>query len=165
MKMKYVLYVPGLKKNLLSISALDKKGFRVAFVDGKVLMWTKCKTIDDAIQIGVEEEGLYKLKGHTDSELATSTINPCELWHKRLAHVHYKAIPIVSKVVIGLPKIQVKHEGVYKGCAQGKNTKNPFPKSNSKAKGILNIIHSDICGPMQTTSLIRYSYYASFIDD
>ena len=32
MKMKGVLYVPGLKKNLLSISSLDKKGFRVAFV-------------------------------------------------------------------------------------------------------------------------------------
>ena len=35
MKMKDVLYVPGLKKNLLSISDLDKKGFRVAFVDGE----------------------------------------------------------------------------------------------------------------------------------
>ena len=31
LKMKYVLYVPGLKKNLLSISALDAKGMRVAF--------------------------------------------------------------------------------------------------------------------------------------
>ena len=54
MKTKYVMYVPGLKKNLLSISALDKKGFRVSFVDGKFLMWTKGKTIDDAIDIGVE---------------------------------------------------------------------------------------------------------------
>ena len=33
-KMKDVLFVLGLKKNLLSISALEKKGFRVAFVDG-----------------------------------------------------------------------------------------------------------------------------------
>ena len=43
MKMKHVLYVPGLDKNLLSISALDKKGFRVAFVDGEFLMCTKRK--------------------------------------------------------------------------------------------------------------------------
>jgi hypothetical protein len=35
MKMKQVLYVPRLKKNLLSISALDKKGFKVAFVNGQ----------------------------------------------------------------------------------------------------------------------------------
>ena len=51
MKMKDVLYVSGLKKNLLSISALDKKGFKVAFVDGKVIMWTKGKTIDGVVEI------------------------------------------------------------------------------------------------------------------
>ena len=38
LKMKDVLYVPGLTKNLLSISGLEKKGFRVTFVDGQVLM-------------------------------------------------------------------------------------------------------------------------------
>ena len=36
MKMKDVLFVPRLKKNLLSISALDAKGMRVAFVDGPI---------------------------------------------------------------------------------------------------------------------------------
>ena len=41
--MKEVLYVPGLKKNLLSISALDKKGFRVAFIDGQVLIMAQRK--------------------------------------------------------------------------------------------------------------------------
>ena len=66
MKMKEVLYVSGLKKNLLSISTLYKKGFRVSFVYGEVLMWPKGKTIDDATVIGVEEGGLYKLEGHTD---------------------------------------------------------------------------------------------------
>ena len=43
MKMKDVMYVPELKKNILCISALDKKGLKVAFVDGKVLMWEKVK--------------------------------------------------------------------------------------------------------------------------
>ena len=52
-----------------------------------------------------------------------------------------------------------------KGCAQGKNTKNPYPSSDSKAKGILDIVHSDVCGPMQTTSLSEHVYYAFFIDD
>ena len=55
LKMKDVLYVPGLKKNLLSISALDAKGMRVAFIDGQVLMWPKGKTIDDAVVIGQQE--------------------------------------------------------------------------------------------------------------
>ena len=100
-----MLYVPGLKKNLLSILALYKKGFIVAFVDGEFLMWPKGKTIDDATVIGVEEGGLYKLKGLTDSALTGSTISPCELWHRRLAHVNCKAFTIVSKVVTGLPEI------------------------------------------------------------
>jgi transposase InsO family protein len=68
-------------------------------------------------------------------------------------------------MVTGFPDIQVDHEGICKGCAQGKNVKKPFPSSDSKAKGLLDIIHSDVCGPMSTTSLSRYVYYVSFIDD
>ena len=128
-------------------------------------MWTKGKTVDDAVVIGVEEGGLYRLKRHVDSTLMTSTISPCELWHRRLAHIHYKALPIVSKVATGLIEIQIDHEGVWKGCAQGKNTNNPYQNSDNKAKGILDIIHLHRCEPMQTSSLSGYVYYASFIDD
>jgi hypothetical protein len=137
MKMKDVLYVPGLTKNLLSISALEKKGFRVAFIDGEVLMWAKGKTMEEAIVIGKEEGGLYKLKGHSKAAMTHSIENPCELWHRRLAHINYKALLYVSKAVTGLPKLKVDHEGVCNGCAQEKNIKNPFPKRDSKAEGVL----------------------------
>ena len=86
--MKDVLYVPGLKKNLLSISTLDAKGMRVVFVDGRVLMWPKGKTIDDAVVIGKQEGGLYKLKGQPEQALFHDSVEPSELWHRRLAHVH-----------------------------------------------------------------------------
>ena len=66
LKMKNVLFVLGLKNNLLSISALDAKGMRVSFVDGQVLMWPKGKTINDAIVIGEQEGSLYKLNGHPE---------------------------------------------------------------------------------------------------
>jgi hypothetical protein len=154
-----------LKKNLLSISSLEEKGFRVSFVDGEVLMWPKGKKINDAVVIGEQERGLYKLKGRSDSALAHGTIDPSELWHRRLAHIHYKALPIVSKMVTGLPEMQGNHDDMCKGCAQGKNVKNPFPSSDNKAKVILDIIHLDVCGPMSSTSLRRYTYYVSFIDD
>ena len=36
-----VLYVPDLKKNLVSISAMEDKGFKVAFIDGKVRVWKR----------------------------------------------------------------------------------------------------------------------------
>ena len=88
MKMKGFMYSLGLKKSLLSISSLDKKGFKVAFVDGDVLMWTKGKPINDTVLIGVEEIGLYRLKGLMDSSLMTSSISPCELWHIRISHIH-----------------------------------------------------------------------------
>ena len=103
MNMKDVLFVPGLKKNLLSISALDAKGMRVAFIDGQVIMWPKGKTIDDAVVIGEKEGGLYKLKGQLEKDLVHNLVEPNELWHRRLAHVHYRALPIARKVVKGLP--------------------------------------------------------------
>jgi hypothetical protein len=153
MKMKDVLYVPSLTKNLLSISPLDKKGFRVAFIDGEVLIWPKGKTIEDAIVIGTEEGGLYKLKGHSDAALTHSIESPCELWHRRLAHINYKALPYVSKAVRGLPKFKVDHEGVCKGCAQGKQKES----WNSSTQMHVAQCHQPL--------LSGYVYYLSFIDD
>jgi hypothetical protein len=91
--------------------------------------------------------------------------NPCELWHRILAHINYKALPYICKVVTSLPKLKVDHESVCNGCAQGKNIKNPFPKRDNKAKGVLELIHSDVCGPMPPSSISGYVYYVSFIDD
>ena len=110
--MKEVLFVPGLKKNVLSISALDAKGMQVAFIDGQVIMSPKGKTIDDAVVIGEQEGGLYKLKGHLEQALIHDSVEPNELWHRILAHVHYRALPIASKAVEGLPEFQAKHDGV-----------------------------------------------------
>ena len=64
MKMKEVLYVQGLKKNLLSISSLEHKGYIFSFIDGQVLMWSKGKTLEYVVVIGEEEGILYKLKRH-----------------------------------------------------------------------------------------------------
>ena len=79
MKMKEVLYVLGLKNNLLSISTLDKKGYRVSFIDGQVLMWSKGKTLEDVVVIGEGGGGLYKLKGHLETALVHETTNSSEL--------------------------------------------------------------------------------------
>jgi hypothetical protein len=120
-------------------------------------MWPKGKTI--------EECGLYKMKDHPVAALTHSIEIPYELWYRRLAHINYKALPYVRKVVIGLPEFKVDHEGVCKGCAQGKNINNPFSKSESKKKGVLELIHLDVCGPIPSTTLSGYVYYVSFIDD
>ena len=77
----------------------------------------------------------------------------------------YKALPYICKAVTSLPELKVDQEGICNGCAQGKNIKNPFPKRDSKTKGVLELIHSDVCGPMPSSSISGYICYVSFIVD
>ena len=55
---KDILYVPGLKKNLLSVVGLEDKGYKVIFMDRKVLLWSKNERLSSANLIGVREGGL-----------------------------------------------------------------------------------------------------------
>jgi hypothetical protein len=105
LSIKDILFVQGLKKNLLSISALEDKGFKVAFVDGQVLLWPKNSSINKATVIGVREGGLYKLKRHQEQALVRNSVSSSELWHRRLAHLNYRSLLVLSKMVTGLPKI------------------------------------------------------------
>ena len=63
-RMRKILYVPGLKKNLLSIFTLEEKGYRVAFIDGQVLMWPKGKNLDDAVVIVLKINKLLEMFAH-----------------------------------------------------------------------------------------------------
>ena len=92
------------------------------------------------------------MKGQIEQALLHELVEPNELCNRRIAHVHYRALPLARKVVEGLPKMQTKHDGVCKGCAKGKNIKKTFPSSERKAKGILEIIHSNVCSPMSSSS-------------
>jgi hypothetical protein len=92
-------------------------------------------------------------------------VNLSELWHRRFSHLHYRALSVVRKIVTTLLEIQAKLDGVCKGCAKGKNVKHSFLNSDSKSKGFLDIVHSDVCGLMSASSLSGYVYYVSFIDD
>jgi hypothetical protein len=78
---------------------------------------------------------------------------------RRLSHINYKALPYICKAITSLPELKGDHEGICNGCAQGKNIKNPFPKRDSKAEGVLELIHLDVCVPMPSSSIngLRYS--------
>jgi hypothetical protein len=54
---------------------------------------------------------------------------------------------------------------ICKGCMLGKNIKKAFPRSDNKAQGILDLVHSDVCGPRSSPSLSGFLYYVIFIDD
>jgi len=121
-----VLYVPSLKKNLVSISCLEDKGDRVVFVDGKGLVWPKASSIDDARVIEIHEGRLYRLLGQLAQALAHVEINPWELWHRRYAHLHYRALPALSQMVSSVLELQIEHEGVCKGLHLERMSKGHF---------------------------------------
>ena len=68
-------------------------------------------------------------------------------------------------MVEGIPELQSTHEGICKGYALGNNIKKSFPSNNNRYKEILDLIHSDVCGPMPVKSLRGSLYYVIFIDD
>ena len=153
-----IMFVHGLKKNLLLVSSLEDKGFRVTFMDGKAFLWHKDSDISSTEVIGVQEGCLYKLPGHPVQALMHNIINLCELWHHRVGHLHYGALPGLQNIVTGMPDFHNEHDGVYKGCALGKNAKRSFRSSSRRSKAILDLVHLDICGPMTTPSLSGYLY-------
>ena len=91
---------------------------------------------------------MHKLKGHSKASMTHAIENPCEIRHRRLSHINYKALPYICKAVTGLPELKGDHKGICNGCAQWKNIKNLFLKRDSKTEGVLELIHSDVCGPM-----------------
>jgi hypothetical protein len=57
-----VLYVPALKKNFLSVSVMEDRGFVVMFKKGKVLVCPEGSSLDTSMSIGVREGNLYSLQ-------------------------------------------------------------------------------------------------------
>ena len=57
-------------------------------------MWPKGNTINNAVVIGEQEGGLYRLKGQLEQSLVHDSVELNEIWHRRIAHVHYRALPL-----------------------------------------------------------------------
>ena len=75
------------------------------------------------------------------------------------------ALPSLPDMVIGMPPIKLIHDGMCKGCALAKNVKKPYSSRSRRSKGILDLIHSDLCSPMTAPSMSGCLYYVIFIDD
>jgi hypothetical protein len=61
LQLSEVIYVPGMKRNLVSIYDLEDKGYKVTFSEGKVLAWHKDSHMNSARVIGFHENNLYRL--------------------------------------------------------------------------------------------------------
>lgn len=129
-----ILFVPSFQKKLLSISCLEDKGDRVAFINGKVVIRGRNSRIEDATMIEIREGRLYRFITPLAQAFVHIEVSLCELWHRRFGHLHYKILPTLNTIVNGIPELKEDHEGVCKGCALGKNTKRPFGSSASRSK-------------------------------
>jgi hypothetical protein len=88
---KDVLYVPRLKKNLISVSSIQDRGFEVSFRGTKVLIHSRGSNVTSDKVIGTRARNLYKLLFQPLHVLASSNNDNlfCELWHRRMAHLHH----------------------------------------------------------------------------
>ncbi|KAJ0094031.1 hypothetical protein Patl1_27066 [Pistacia atlantica] len=88
------------------------------------------------------------------------------LWHLRYGHLNVKGLKLLSQkeMVFGLPKNESLDQ--CEGCIYGKQCKRPFPTGKSRrASSCLEIVHADLCGPMQTKSFGGSRYFLLFTDD
>jgi len=157
-----VLYIPNLCKNLLSVSAMTKQKMKVEFDEAEVLIKDKTQG-DKVIARGVERNGLYRIMDFA----GMAREDDSQLWHQRLGHLNYTSLAALEKegMVTGLPSIR-ESTNVCEACMLGKQHRSAFPTDAAKrASKPLELVHSDICGPMKTTSIAGSRYFLTFIDD
>jgi len=161
-KLTDVLYVPKLNANLLSVSRIIQKGHSITFDNrGCRIRDAKRKVVATAKLTN----GMYKLNQLSAEAKLASTINTSNQWHKRLGHLHSKAMKALERGLATGIKLIGEVDSPCVTCLEGKQTRLPFPRSNTKTKGILELIHSDLCGPMETQSIGGAKYFFTLIDD
>nr|GEV78712.1 hypothetical protein [Tanacetum cinerariifolium] len=90
------------------------------------------------------------------------------LWHRRLSHLNFDYINLLSKkdVVIGLPKLKYVKDQLCSSCELSKAKRSSFKsKVVPCLKERLNLLHMDLCGPMWVTSINGKKYILVIVDD
>ncbi|GKD94504.1 retrotransposon protein, putative, ty1-copia subclass [Tanacetum coccineum] len=64
-----------------------------------------------------------------------------------------------------LESFDFKSDDVYESCLLGKMTKSPFTRSCERGEGLLDLVHTDVCGPFRSATKDRKRYYVTFTDD
>ena len=98
-----MLYVSGLTKNLISISTLEDKGFRLKFRDHKVYIRPKGSDMSLDRVIGIKSGKVSRLHFEPAKAIVSSNNTWGEFWHRRMAHLHHGALRHLRRAVIGVP--------------------------------------------------------------
>lgn len=161
--LKNVKHIPDIRLNLISTGKLDDEGFCNIFSDGQWKL-TKGSMI---VARGKKCSSLYFMQAKVSDCIINAVENEgtIELWHKRLSHMSEKGLMVLAKknLLSGMKNAPLKK---CAHCLAGKQTRVAFKTSPPSRKlGILDLVYSDVCGPMKTKTLGGAFYFVTFIDD
>lgn len=168
--LKNILYAPSLTRNIISVSRLRQCDYDFKFVDSDIHVSLNHMFYFKAIPCN----GIYELVHDNttyDSSMYQATtkrlkldLSDSYLWHCRLGHINKNRMQKLQKN--GLLKTNENDSfDVCESCLQGKMTKAPFSGTNERAKDLLGIIHSDVCGPFKPITRNGERYFITFTDD
>ncbi|KAH9797006.1 hypothetical protein KPL71_005721 [Citrus sinensis] len=161
-ELKEVRFVSALKKNLISVGALEAKGYKVTIEDGIM------KFIHGAMVIlqGVRRHNLYYLKRGTTDEANVVEVHSdtTKLWHVRLGHAGEKSLQTLMRHGL-LKDTKTCKLNFCEHCVVGKKTRVKFGTANHDTREILEYVHSDVWGPTKTASIGGSHYFVTFVDD
>jgi len=163
-----ILYVEGLKYNLLSISQLCYKGYPIIFKPNSCEIFLP--NSKEVMLIGKRINNVYLLDISSPCSVGCllSKHDESWLWHRRIAHIHKNHLnKLISKdLVIGLLKLKFENDHICEACQKGKQIKNSFKLKNvvSSSKP-LELFHMDLFSPSRPMSLGGNYYALVIVDD
>lgn len=159
-----VWHVPKLSKSLISLMALDSKGYRYSGGGGKISI-VKGSLV---VMKGVKSGPLYILQGTSISGSAAAATADQEhlsvIWHSRMGHLGQKGMQRLSSLG-RFEGHKVVCIDMCKHCVFGKQKRVSFGKGQHSSKGALDYIHADCWGPSRQSSNGGSRYFLSIIDD
>src|SRR5271156_94489 len=89
------------------------------------------------------------------------------LWHKRLCHVNFDNMMKISRKIIvrGLPTMTKPYNIMCKNHQKGKMKKSSFKRKTHTSDDILELVHTNLCGPMRKKIYYGDKYFILFVDD
>ncbi|KAF7843277.1 Retrovirus-related Pol polyprotein from transposon TNT 1-94 [Senna tora] len=155
-KLNDVYHVPGLKKNLVSVSQITNSGKYVLFGPNDVKVLDNLKNVDANVVLSGKKKGsLFVMSAGEAYVKKTSQTDSAAIWHARLGHLGYQMLQQISskKLLDGLPTLKdVRESVICQGCQYGKSHHLPFKNSSNRKLTPFELIHTDLMGPTKTAS-------------
>ncbi|XP_062528652.1 copia protein isoform X2 [Bombyx mori] len=159
-KFENVLYVPGISRNLISVSCLTDNGATAIFENDKVTI----KKLGKVILTGIKNKiGLYEVQIRVQFKKEVHITESCDLWHRRFGHA--AGVQRFSKFLKGMKIKGDFSDNFCEICVRAKMCRHPFGKERIAAKSPLEIVHTDLCGPIELPTWDNHKYFVTFLDD